>query len=102
MTIRTRVVELTVGPGGSVAGSVSVGPAEYRGCYYEFKTDDSGANVDIRSLGRSIQTKNGAVNADGVQQLSPENAKLVDGAIVVSVDGATEDDRISFRLFVDY
>ncbi len=99
--LHSRIITLTANAGGSAAGTVTVPPSRYAGVFYEFDPDDS-TNITITNLGRTVATKSGAVNADGVLALLPTAELLVSEQIVVTLDGQTEATRTTLKIFLDY
>jgi hypothetical protein len=99
--MRTRILDMTAA-GSTVAGTIGVPPGRYAGAYYTFTPDSGTGDVTITNLGRVLLSKANALNADGVQELTPANEKLVSDEIVVVVNEVQAGDKVSVKLFLDY
>ena len=100
MSIHTRVEKLTAG-GTNLGGTISVTPCRYAGMYYEFTPNRGTADITLRSLGRTLHSKTNANNNDGVQELLPDEEKLVNGDIVYDINQVQTLDQVKLTLFFE-
>jgi hypothetical protein len=100
--LRARVLSLTADADGSAVGTVGVPPSRYAGVHYVLTPDTHTPDLTISNLGRTVFSKGGCANSDGVQELTPPNEKLVNGDVVVSWGGGAAGERYVVDLYFDY
>lgn len=90
---------MTLDSGGSAAGTVGIAPSRYAGTTYVI-TGGGNPNLNLENLSRSIFSKAGASNTDGLQELAPTAEKLVSGHIEASVSGGIPSSTVVVTVFL--